>query len=77
VLAGEVTIDGTVACVRSRDAASALLIDWADATLSAQLEEWVLDDPRLETVWGPRLTRLTLALPRSAGSLSMTMGATE
>jgi hypothetical protein len=77
VLAGEVTIDGTVACVRNRDAASALLIDWNDATLRAQLEEWMLDDPRLEKVWGERLTRLTLVLPRSAGSLTMTMGVAE
>jgi hypothetical protein len=77
LLAGEVTADGTGVRVRNRAAASALLIDWGDATLSAQLEEWMLDDERLEKVWGPSLTRLTLELPRSAGSLTMTMGAAQ
>jgi hypothetical protein len=73
LLAGEVTIDGSRARVVCGGVASALLIDWGDEQIAARWERWMLEDPRLERVWGASLTRLTLTVPDAVGTLITTI----
>lgn len=54
--AGEVTLDGDTARIRSHRRE---VIVSARPALTPTLEHWMLDDDELRAAWGPRLTRLT------------------
>jgi hypothetical protein len=70
VLAGEAELGRGFALVTAPDARP-LLITWEDA--DAELEHRELDDPLLVASWGPRLSRLTLRVPPSAGEATIRM----
>ncbi|MCL2794339.1 MAG: heparinase II/III family protein [Microbacteriaceae bacterium] len=56
-------------------AARAAIVEWDRPEASVVLDDWDLDDPALTAVWGPRLTRLTLALHEPGGRLTVTVRA--
>ena len=55
------------------------ILRWDQPAAVVLVDEWLLDDPLLASVWGARLTRLRFRMPadhRAAGSFTLTMEAT-
>ncbi|WP_458112684.1 heparinase II/III-family protein [Arthrobacter sp. R1-13] len=55
------------------------ILRWNQPAAVVLVDDWLLDDPLLASVWGTRLTRLRFRMPadqRSAGSFTLTMEAT-
>ncbi|MGX9899139.1 heparinase II/III domain-containing protein [Arthrobacter sp. SA17] len=56
------------------------VLRWDQPAAVVLVDEWLLDDPLLSSVWGARLTRLRFRMPadqRAAGSFTLTMEATQ
>lgn len=54
------------------------ILRWDQSAAVVLVDEWLLDDPLLASVWGTRLTRLRFRMPgdqRAAGSFTLTMEA--
>jgi hypothetical protein len=52
---------------------------WDPGSAALETEEWDMDDPLLQGVWGARLTRLRFSMPaanRAAGAFTLTVEAT-
>jgi hypothetical protein len=55
------------------------ILRWDQPAAVVLVDEWLLDDPLLASVWGTKLTRLRFRMPaqqRAAGSFTLTMEAT-
>lgn len=77
LLAGDVALgDGRAT---ARHGGRPLLLEWDASRVEARLDVQELDDPALRDVWGPRLTRIGLALrdERPTGTFCVTMSPTE
>lgn len=66
IAAGAVHVSGDRVIVRADGRGIAITAEGAEPTL----EEWLLDDPELCTVWGPSLTRISYTLPVAVGTLT-------
>ncbi len=64
---------------RANSASRGGTLRWDQPAAVVLVDEWLLDDPLLASVWGARLTRLRFRMPadqRAAGSFALTMEAT-
>jgi hypothetical protein len=73
-------IAGTGIAAASRVGGRGLRLRWNLPAAVVLVDEWILDDPLLSGVWGPKLTRLRFRMPvesRASGAFTLSMEALD